>query len=233
MVRSRRDGYATPAATIISMAVAIVVIANLTRATSELRLARAEFNRTKTEYALSAAQNLAVLSIAASSSAPPFRWTLTSLTEGFSVIAEPERSKLALAAVDQLDDTLLSRLEVGNPDAFRARLAALAARQELAWPAEASSRLRWRICGPSLISFYGAAPATPDLVYSPPEAGQTVSHWRAGEVWRIAVTSTDGWRDERIVRFTGNGLNPVAVIGRRLTRGWKDTPACDSILDAA
>mgnify|MGYP006084557381 CR=1 FL=1 len=232
MRRSSQDGYATPAAAIIALTVAVVVIAGLTRSMAELRLARSEFQKTRIEYALGAAHNLAVLSVASSGRPPPFHWTLTTLEQGFDVIAEPERTKLALAAADQLDDTLLDRLDVGDHEALRARLAALAEQPWLVWPAEASSRQRWRVCGPSLISFYGAGVETPAISYGPPEAGQNDSHWRAGEVWRFAVTDSEGWRDERIVRFTGNGLNPVAVIGRRLTRGWKDTPACDTLLDA-
>lgn len=233
MRRSSREGYATPAAALIAMTVAVVVIATLNRTMAELRLSRSEFSRTQAEYALAAAQNVAVLSIASSVEPPPFHWTALSLHETFDVVAEPERMKLGMSSAEALDDTILDRLDVGDHDALRARLVALGARPELSWPAEASSRQRWRICGPSLISPYGAAATTPVVSYGPPGAGENDSHWRAGEVWRIAVTDENGWRDERIVRFTGHGLNPVATIGRRLTRGWKDTPACDSLLDAA
>lgn len=233
MARSDQDGYATPAAAMISLTVAIVIVAGLARSTAELRLARAELGRAQAEGLLAAAQSVAVLTVVSSGRPPPFHWTLASLDKSFDVVAEPERLKLSLSALDQLDDDTLRRLDVGDAAALRVRLTALRERPELPWPAEASTRPGWRVCGPSLVSYYGASATLPNLAYAPPESGQNDSKWRAGEVWRIAVTDEEGWRDERIVRFTGHGLTPVAVIGRRLTRGWKDTPSCDTLLDPA
>lgn len=231
--RSDQDGYATPAAAVIAMAIAAVVIAVVARATSELRLARAEFQRTQIQYALAAAHNVALLAIATSNKPPPYRWTVPSLGEAFSVVAEPERPKLSLQAAEGLDDEVLVRLGADDPEALRSALAALQPNDGLVWPADANRALTWRSCAPAFISAYGASEILPTLTYVAPESGKDDSRWRAGEAWRVAVTNDDGWRDERIVRFTGNGLNPAAVIARRLSRGWKETPQCETLNAAA
>jgi hypothetical protein len=232
MGSSSQDGYATPAAAAIATAIAVVTIAFVSRSTTELRLARADFNKAQVQYRLAGAHNIALLAIATSNKPPPYRWTVASLGDAFSVIAEPERSKLSLAAAQGLDDAVLDQLGVTDHQALRDRLAHLPLVEGLPWPADASAAKGWRACADAMISFYGAADFVPTLAYVEPEPGKDDSKWRAGEVWRIAVTDEDGWRDERIVRFTGNGLNPAATISRRLSRGWKDNLACETLLAA-
>jgi hypothetical protein len=227
---SSLEGYATPAAAMIAMAIAIVTIASVSRATSELRQARAGFDKTQVQYRLAGAHNVALLAIATSNKPPPYRWTVSSLGSPVAVIAEPERAKLSLAAARDLDDDTLDALGVADPGAVRARLAFLPTDDGLPWAADAATSRTWRACAGALISPYGVETRAPRLAYAAPEAGQDDSRWRAGEVWRIAVTDQDGWRDERIVRFTGNGLNPAATIARRLTRGWKEDVACEAVL---
>jgi hypothetical protein len=233
MRRSDDDGYATPAAAVISMAIAAVVIAYVARSTSEVRLARAEFKRMQIEYALAGAHNVALLAIATSNKPPPYRWSIPSLGEAFSVVAEPERPKLSLQAAEGLDDEALDRLGVTDHDALRLAIGALEDKGGLVWPADADRALAWRSCAAALISTYGAEQVPPALDYVEPESGKEDSRWRAGEAWRVVVTNSDGWRDERIVRFTGNGLNPAAVIARRLSRGWKETLQCETLSAAA
>lgn len=233
MRRSDEDGYATPAAAVIAMAIAAVVIAYVARSTSELRLARAEFKRMQIEYALAGAHNVALLAIATSNRPPPYRWSIPSLGEAFSVVAEPERPKLSLRAAENLDDQTLVRLGAQHPEVLRSALAALQPKSGLVWPADADQAATWRACAPAFISPYGASDVQPTLTYVEPESGKDNSRWRAGEAWRVAITNADGWRDERIVRFTGNGLNPAAVIARRLSRGWKETPQCETLNAAA
>jgi hypothetical protein len=233
MRHSDQDGYATPAAAVISMAIAAVVIAYVARSTSELRLARTEFQRTQIEYMLAGAHNVALLAIATSNRPPPYRWTIPSMGEAFSVVAEPERPKLSLQAAETLDDETLVRLGGEHPDALRAALGALQPTGGLIWPADADNASTWRACAAAFISVYGAAEVAPTLAYVEPDSGKDDSRWRAGEAWRVAVTNSEGWRDERIVRFTGNGLNPAAVIARRLSRGWKETPQCETLNAAA
>ena len=227
---SSDDGYATPAAAVIAMAIAVVTIAYISRSTTELRLARADFKKTQAQYLLAGAHNVALLAIATSSKAPPYRWTIPSLGKAFQVLAEPERPKLGLQAAANLDDATLDQLGVKDHDALRAKLTSLPTVEGLPWAADADSAKAWRACAGALISFYGSAEAVPPLKYVEPESGKDDSKWRAGEVWRISVTDEDGWRDERVVRFTGNGLNPAAVISRRLSRGWKDNMACEALL---
>lgn len=229
---SSQDGYATPAAALIATAIAVVTIAFVSRSTTELRLTRAEFKKTQAEYLLAGAHNVALLAIATSNKAPPYRWTVPSLGKAFLVSAEPERPKLSLANAQNLDDDVLDQLGVTDHAALRAKLASLPSAEGLPWPADADNARGWRSCAGALISFYGAADFAPTLAYVEPDPGKDDSKWRAGEVWRIAVTDEDGWRDERIVRFTGNGLNPAAVISRRLSRGWKDNLACENLLAA-
>lgn len=230
MGSSSQDGYATPAAAVISMAIAVVTIAFISRSTTELRLARADFKKTQAEYLLAGAHNVALLAIATSNKPPPYRWTVPSLGKAFQVIAEPERPKLSLEAAAALDDSVLDQLGVQDHEVLRTKLAQLPVVEGLPWAADASSAKGWRACAGALISFYGAADFAPTLSYVEPDSGKDDSRWRAGEVWRIAVTDEDGRRDERIVRFTGNGLNPAAVISRRLSRGWKENLACETVL---
>lgn len=233
MERSSQDGYATPAAGLIATAIAVVTIAFVSRSTTELKLTRAEFEKTKAEYLMAGAHNVALLSIATSNKPPPYRWTVPSLGKAFRATAEPERQKLGLINAQGLDDDTLDALGVSDHAALRAKLAGLSSVDGLPWPADASPAKGWRACAGALISVYGAADLAPALVYVEPEAGKDDSKWRAGEVWRIAITDEDGWRDERIVRFTGNGLNPAAIIARRLSRGWKDDLLCESLLAGA
>lgn len=232
MGSSNQDGYATPAASVIATAIAMVTIAYVSRSTVELRLARADFKKTQIEYLLAGAHNVALLAIATSNKPPPYRWSVPSQRHAFSVIAEPERPKMSLAAAPNLDDETLDRLGVQDPAAARQALAGLPVVEGLSWPSDAAKAPGWRSCAASIISPYGAADLPPALTYVEPESGTDDSKWRAGEVWRIAVTDEAGWRDERIVRFTGNGLNPAAVISRRLSRGWKETLACETLLAA-
>jgi len=225
-MQPRDDGYATPAAAVISVALAMVATAGVTRALAELRLARAELARTRTEYALSSAQNAAMLAIATSNQPPPYHWTLPSLGQAIDVVAEPERWKMSLPALAALDDASLTRLGATDPAALRNALGRSAA-GEVEWVADADPGQAWKVCGPALASQFGAAAAPPALAYGDPMAGQKSGFWRAGEVWRIQVTEPDGWRDERIVRFTGNGLAPAAILGRRLSKGWKEGQTCE------
>jgi hypothetical protein len=230
MRRSEEDGYATPAAAIIATAMAAIAAAFVSMAASQARLARADYDRGEAESRLAGAHNVAVLTIATSLRAPPYRWSLTTLSQTFTVIAEPEFTKLGANAAAELDDQLLSQLGVMAPERLRQRLQAMRNGPTLSWTADASDALGWRDCGPSLISVYGGAVSQPHPIYVEPQSGNEDSRWRAGELWRISIADADGWRDERIVRFSGDGLNPAIVVGRRFTRGRKDTTPCNDII---
>lgn len=229
MARPDDAGYATPAAAVISAAISLVVTALVVRGQSDLRLARAELARTQVEYALGSAQNTAMLAIATSSRPPPYRWTISSLGTAVDVVAEPEWSKMSPQAFANLDDAAFATLGAADSAPVRARLNSLVLGPSLAWIADQAASATWRACAPALISVFGRAslPALP--AYGEPVSGHQAGFWRAGEVWRVQVTDPEGWRDERIIRFTGNGLNPAAVLGRRLSRGWKGAQTCQNL----
>jgi hypothetical protein len=226
------EGYATPAATVISAAIGMVVTVVILRSLADLRLAQAELARTTVEYGLDAAQAGAMLSVATSSQPPPYHWTLASLGVAVDVVAEPERPKMAFEAFTKLDDATMSKLGVGNPDLLRGELGGGSSGPAVVWVADQAASPVWRSCAASYVSQFGQADTLPALDYHIPVSGKQPGFWRAGEVWRIQVTNPDGWRDERIVRFTGNGLNPAAVLGRRLSRGWKGAMPCQDLFDA-
>jgi hypothetical protein len=231
MARLDDGGYATPAAAVICAAISLVVTALMVRGLSDLHLAQAELARTKVEYALGSAQNAAMLAIATSSQPPPYQWTIASLGAAIDVIAEPERPKMSPQAGAKLDDAPLAILGAGDPAVLRAKLAGMTLGPTLLWIADQADSPTWRTCAPSLISEFGQADVIAPPQYGEPVSGRQAGFWRAGEVWRVVVTDPQGWRDERIIRFTGNGLSPAAVLGRRLSRGWKGIETCQKLFD--
>lgn len=227
------EGYATPAAAVISLAIALVVTAVMARSLSELNLAKQALARTQADYALNAAVNGALIAIFTSDQPPPYHWTEASLGEAYDVVAEPERAKLAPQALAALDDASFAALGVSDAEAARQRLNAMTLGPHLTWVADQANASLWRQCAASYASVYGAATALQPLVYNAPHAGAQSPSFRAGEVWRIRATSSDGWRDERFVQLTGDGLNPAAVIDRRLTRISEGQPQCENLLSAS
>jgi hypothetical protein len=227
--RSDQDGFATPGAAVVSLALAIMVTAVMVRSTSELRRARADLERTRAEYALEGAAAAAEISILQSRPADRYAWSLSNDLGAFEVLAEAEAPKLALAKADALDDTRLAQLGVQNADALRARLLDLSTYETTAPEvASADASPAWKACGPSLVSLWGFQSA-PHLAPStePDNAGGAV---RLGEVWRIRTRSGQGLTDDRVVRFTGDSQHPAAVLARRLYQ-TKKGDTCDSFAD--
>ena len=225
------DGYATPAATVISAAISMVVVALMTRTLSDMHLAQSELTRAKVDYALSSAQNVAMLAIATSSQPPPYRWTIASLGQAYDVIAEPERAKMSPQAFATLSDAAVSAFAVQDVASLRVRLGSVMIGPDLIWMADQDAAATWQSCAPAVVSPFGQATVLTPPSYVDPISGKQSGNWRAGEVWRIQVTEQDGWRDERVVRFTGNGLKPAAVLGRRVSRGWKGAQTCQSLFE--
>ena len=223
------DGYATPAAALISVAISLIAVAVVARSLAELKLARSELARIQVEYHLDGAHNAAMLAISTSSRPPPYQWTFAGLGSAMNVIAEPEYLKLSPTAFSGLEDDVFLGLGVAAPSDVKARLMALRLGPKLTWMADLDSAPDWRTCAPALVSLYGRATTPANWNYSTPESGKQPNFWRAGEVWRIQITTKDGWRDERVVRFTGNGLTPAAVIGRRLSRNLKGERKCENV----
>ena len=227
---SPQDGYATPAAVVISLALAIVATAVSARSIATLKLAQGDLDRTKAEYALAGAQQTAAAAFLAPGQTPSAQWSMNTDIGAVDVLAEPEAPKLSLAAAADLDGSILAKFRVTDPAALRARLKALAEAGDAAADLEdADAAPLWTACARSLISADGlaTAPRTAPL----PAAGSTAqASGHLGEVWRIQVASSKGWVDDRTVRFAGDPLHPAATIRRRFSKGQKGVSQCDAML---
>lgn len=224
-------GYASAAALAISLAVAILAAGLVMRGVGMLRLARADFRRTQAEYALSGAQTLAVTRLLSGSGPGRLAWRVGGLDSGgITMLAEAEAPKLRLAAVADLDDKALAQLDPSDPAKARVRLIGLDV--AIATPDEieaADAGLTWRACAVSAISPWGAASA---LRLEPTRSpDREPGGARAGQVWRIAATTEDGWTDERIVRLIGRAERPGAVIWRRFGRGVSGGVTCGKTIE--
>jgi len=228
----REAGYATPAALVLGLALALVATAMVGRSVMLLRLARADLERARMEYLLDGAHLAAAATVVRAGAGGPYRWALPT-DGGFSeVLAESEAEKLAPAAGASLPEAAFVAMEVADAPALKARLAAIPD-GTVADIAALDAASLWRECAPSLISSLGrraeisaSAPAEPRMQPENPD-------WRVGEAWRVRVTTAAGWRDDRIVRFTGDARHPVAVVRRKLSRSDGGQGRCDAILAAA
>lgn len=220
------------AAAVIALAIAMVVAALTARSVLELRLAKAELVRVEAEYAMAAAQNAAIIAISTSRRPPPYRWTMASLGQAVQVLAEPERAKMSIEALAQLDDASLLRLGSENAEETRRKLSSLKRNHALIWIEDQAASRLWRDCAASYGSPFGVSSSLQVAQYAQPLAGQQSSILRAGEVWRIRISDRQGWREERVVRFTGNGLDPAAVLGRKFSRGWKGGERCEALFES-
>ena len=229
------EGFATPAAVVVSLGVALVATAVTGSAIAELKLARADYDRSQVESRLDGAQAIAILAVISGGASTRMRWTIASGDGTVDVLAEPEAAKLSLNAAADLDSATLSRLAVSDTGDLKARLKQLTASrtadQDLA---SLDASPIWRACARSLIAVHGAATKPPVLKARAPVQNQVA--WRIGEVWRIRVTggelgarSSDRWTDERIVRFTGDAEHPAAIVDRRFGRSGKEGDPCDAI----
>ena len=223
-------GYATVAALGVSLAIALLAGSLVVRGVSALKLARADFRRSQAEYALSGAQMLATRKLLNSSGAGRLAWSAGGLDgRDIAMLAEAEGGKLTLAAAAALDDKALVLLGAADPGQTRSRLAALdpgKATPDQIRAADAGAG--WRVCAVSAISPWGAAKVLRlDRVQAP---NQEPGGARAGQVWRIRATTSDGWTDERIVRLIGQTETPDAVIWRRFGRGAGKGVTCDKTI---
>ncbi|HLZ77177.1 hypothetical protein [Phenylobacterium sp.] len=199
------------------------------RSLDQLTLTKAELERSRQEYALDGAHLQAVAAIIRSGAPGPFAWSLSTDFGWMQITAEPEVDKLTLSAAAALPATTLAQFGVAAP----ATLAAALARPDVASGATAVGDLDpaplWRTCGPSLTSPLGQEAQFAYVSRQAPQDGGTPA-WHIGEAWRITATTDAGWRDDRIVRFTGDARHPAAVVTRRLSRGGLQI--CDGLLAA-
>lgn len=217
---------------VFSLGLAMIVTAVLAASLVALKQSRLELERTRMDYALAGAQITAAASIIRSGGEGPFRWALATEAGWVEVLAEPEALKLSYDAAARLSDETIGRFQTTAPAAVKAAMAAAAAAGDGQELRGFDSSTLWRDCAASMISPFGdavsftfAAPIEPKAETGPPA-------WRIGEAWRMRVTTTTGWRDERIVRFTGDARHPIATVRRRLTRGVEGESRCDAILQA-
>lgn len=223
-------GYATVAALGVSLAVALLAGALVLRGVGALKLARADYRRAQAEYALSGQHLLAATKVLNSSGAGRLAWSATGL-DGLdvTVLAEPEGPKLSLAAAAALEDKPLVLLGAVDPHQARGRLARLDPASAAPDQVEAAdTSAGWRACAASVISPWGGADV---MRLGPVQApNREPGGARAGQIWRIRATTSDGWTDERIVRLVGQAETPNAVIWRRFGHGSGKGVACDKII---
>jgi hypothetical protein len=230
--RERQSGYATPAALVTSLALSILAVGFVQRSVMTLRLARADLDRLRVEYALDGAQLQAAAEVVRAGAGGPFRWALATDAGWTEALVEDEGRKLALASAAQLPDAILRGFEVEDAAALKARLAA-AAGLPVADVAGLDAAPLWRECAPSMISSFGRAERYEPAPFTEPHVSTRPAAWRVGETWRVRVTTAAGWRDDRIMRFTGDARHPAATVWRRLSRSDGGQGRCDAVLAAA
>jgi hypothetical protein len=226
------DGFATPAATMISLAIATIAAAVTGAALAQLEVARRDWSFAKTEYALAGGQQIAALTALRNNDAARLRWTIPSPDGVLDALAEPEPPKLTLAAAADLSDVALSRLGVKDPISLRTQLHTLADDRRLTGKDIEAADMSpvWRRCARSIVSPFGQAVELKPTQTIAPGAGE--QSWRAGETWRVRITAPDGWTDDRTLRFTGDGAHPAAVIEKRLYRQSVGRDPCDALMAA-
>lgn len=217
--RSNRDaeGFATPAAMVMALTLAVVAAALVLRSTAMLRLAESDLHQTQAEYALSGAQLAAVATIALQKTTAFYDWRLTTGDASFAAHAEPESAKASLAAAAVADDAFFQQLGVADIAILKRRLhdAAAAGASDVA---SLDASPLWRTCAAQFISHYGGdRMPDPRVAWQVPGPAERATP-RMNEIWRIRVTRDDGWMDDRIVRLTGRLDHPAAIIARRFAR---------------
>lgn len=226
------EGFATPAALVFGLALALIATALLQRSTMLLHLSRADLARLQVEYALDGAHLAATAAIVRTGAGGPYRWSLASDVGGAEVVAEPEADKLSLSHASEMGDQALASFGVIDGEALRARLSREATSSGIVDVAALDDAPLWRACAMTMISSLGAQSHFIRRPWAEPHIGGEAPAWRVGEVWRVAVTTAAGWRDERIVRFTGDAIHPSAVVVRRLSRGKGEHGQCDAVIAA-
>jgi hypothetical protein len=200
------------------------------RSTGLLQLARSDLQRTEVEYALAGAQLEAAATVVRSGQMGPFHWASSTDLGFVDIVAEPESPKLTLAAAATLPRAALEAFGAADAEALQSRLAASAGNANPVNVTELDPSPLWRACGPRLVSPFGGRTAYQFVPDQQPEPGKKTAWWRVSEVWRIRVATAAGWRDDRIVRFTGDAKHPAATVARWLSRGEGDGGRCEGLL---
>ena len=226
-------GYATPVALVIALSVALVASALTAKSVIDLRVARADLERTQVEYGLDAAQLVAGLTVEAQTTPSRLAWPVSVGGVDYAVLAEPEALKVNAAAMTPVDDGALAALGVSEPAALRDRLRGLAAAGPMstAQLAQASGSRNWRDCAASIVSPYGGAPKPLTTKAIPPQTPiDETAGSHAGEIWRVRVKSRQGWIDDRVVRLNGEADHPTIILDRRFYRGARGGDLCEQLI---
>ncbi len=217
---------------VFSLALALVGVAMVGRSLALMRLVRADLARTQAEYALDGAHLAAAAAIVRSTRPGPYRWTLPTEDGWTEITAAAEADKLSLDAASRLEDQAFAALGVTDPEVLRGKLTAASGQPGYPDIRPLEAGRLWRTCAPEFASAYGrqasftyAAPVEPGL-------GSKPASWHIGEAWRITITTSAGWRDARIVRFTGDARHPAATVLRWLSRGGGVGGQCETVLKA-
>jgi hypothetical protein len=208
----------------MSLALTVTVGALVAAASQELAAARRDLVRSRAEYVLAGAHLQAALRLEDAAPGSRFRWTENTELGPAEVTAEVEQSKLSYRAGAELGGGLRT---LGAADAEQARRVLLQSAGEKQPGVLVKAGLT-SPCAASAISAFGESAHLTD---NPAKAPQPSLGGQAllGQVWRVRINA-DGWADDRLVRFTGDGRRPAAVITRRLARGEPMGEKCDALL---
>jgi hypothetical protein len=220
-------GFATPAAAVVSLAIAIGVIAVSNACLGDLAAAKRGFEQRQTALALDGAQHLVSADLVRAGGAR-MRWTMPSPVGPLDVLAEPEAGKVGLAAARQLDDATLAGMGVNDADAARSRLAKLASASDITPETidAVDGSAIWRRCARSVLSRYGQARRVRLVPAPAPIWAETPS--AAGQVWRVRIRAANGWTDDRLERIIGEPASPGTVIERSLRRTSSPESDCET-----
>jgi hypothetical protein len=200
------------------------------RSVSALNLARTDLDRLQSDYSTTGAQLQAIAAVVRTGQTGPFHWTSATDAGFVDVLVEKEANKLTLQAASQLSPDALGRFGVTDAADLQGRLAAAAGGADVVDVAGLDAAPLWRLCAARLVSTFGQQDAFIWQADATPDVGTKPAWWRVAEVWRVRVTTAAGWRDDRIVRFTGDASHPAAVVARSVSRGEGDGGRCDDVL---
>jgi hypothetical protein len=222
------EGFATATAMVISLVLAMGAAAIVEMAVTNLKAARASLERTQAESQLAGGHLLAALDISENIRSGRLRWNDADGQNTFQILAEPERDKFDVAHVLSDRPNLLSQLGARDTAKTAALLRAQLDSDRPLMIGEADPSTLWKTCAASVLSYFGGPNYGP--LQSAQQPDRLALRSRAGEIWRVRVTSGE-WTDDRIVRLTGNGQEPALTIQRRFSRdGDKGGETCSALI---
>lgn len=209
-------GFATLAASAISLALALIMALLMQGAVRQAISARSDLARTAAEYELAGRQALAVEDLMRSDQQARLRWEV----DGARILAEPERAKLSAIGAPS---SVFSSFGVADPASLARRIGSDRGRRPPLSQMDPSPL--WRDCAASMLSRHGQGRALALKPAVPLRRGG--ANLRVSQVWRITVSAA-GWTDERIVRFTGEPDRPADTLERAFGRMGEESAGCEA-----